>query len=236
MSDLIRTTIDTMLMDLNVCLPAKVVKYNAATQMADVLPMLLVEFLDGTILPMPVIPSVPVVHPKANQGSTYIHVPITVGDNVILIFSQRSLDNWKTQGGPSNPSDPRKHHLTDAFAIPGGSALPESFKPKDPTAVEIANIAGFFQVKPSGIINIGAAAPTDSAALASRVESRLSTLETGLNTLITSVQALATAYTAHTHPANIPPVTFPPVPPGVPPTPFIPSPAVVASTLVKVAT
>lgn len=138
-SDVIRTIIDQELMDLNVCLPGKVTKFNSATQYADVQIQLLQKNVDGSLVKYPVIPNVPVKFAKANGGKAFIYLPVKVGDDVILVFSQRSLDNWKTQGGMSDPADPRKHHLTDAFALLGGSALPSSFQPSSPDSVEVVN-------------------------------------------------------------------------------------------------
>lgn len=149
-SDVIRSIIDTVLLDLNVSLPAKVVKYDSATQYADVQIQLLQGFQDGTTDEYAVIPNVPVKHPRANAGAAFIHVPLTIGDDVVLVFSQRSLDNWKSSGGLVDPQDPRKHHITDAYALIGGSAIPDAFTPKNPTAIEIVNGALDFSLFPNG--------------------------------------------------------------------------------------
>lgn len=138
-SDVIRATIDTVLMDLNVCLPAKIKTYDKDTQYADVEIQLFTAYIDGTLVPLPVIPNVPVKWPRANGGAAFIHMPLVPGDDVILVFSQRSLDNWKTTGGMSDPNDPRKHHITDAYALVGGSALPDAFTPSTTDSIEIVN-------------------------------------------------------------------------------------------------
>ena len=148
--DVIRTIVDSVIMDLNVCLPAKVVSYDSSKQYASVKIQLYQGLGDGTLKEYPVIPNVPVKWPRAAGGKAFIHLPLAAGDDVILVFSQRSLDNWKSQGGMSDPADPRKHHLTDAYALVGGSALPDAFVPKAPDSIELVNGSTNVVVHPDG--------------------------------------------------------------------------------------
>lgn len=152
LSDVIKTLVDSMMLDMNVCLPAKIVTYDKATQYADVEIQLLQGLIDGTTLKYPIIPSVPVMHPKA--GKSFIHMPVKEGDDVVLVFSHRSLDNWKSQGGMSDPQDSRKFHITDAFAMLGGSAMPDSFSPATDGAIEIVNGTSAINVFPDGKFQI----------------------------------------------------------------------------------
>lgn len=148
--DTIRTIIDRVMLDVCVCLPGKIVSYDFETQYADVEIQLLQGYSNGNTLPYPVIPNVPVKHPRGLGGTAFIHMPLVAGDDVVLVFSQRSLDNWKTQGGMSDPDDPRKHHITDAYALVGGSALPDAFTPETDDAIEITNGAASLQVFADG--------------------------------------------------------------------------------------
>ena len=106
---------------IRVALPAKVVAYDASIQAVDVQPMIKDRFEneDGDIESetLPVIPRVPVVFPGANGFR--VTFPIAVGDTVLLVFSDRSLDVWLDQGRVVDPNDPRTHSLADAIAIPG---------------------------------------------------------------------------------------------------------------------
>lgn len=139
LADTIRTLVDAMLVDMNIAVPAKVVKYDSETQYADVQVQLQAKYEDGSVINLPVIPNVPVNHPRAFGGKAHIHFPVQIGDDVTLVFSHRSLDNWKTQGGLTDPADRRKFHITDAVALLGGSAIPDAFAVTDPTAIEIVN-------------------------------------------------------------------------------------------------
>lgn len=73
----------------------------------------------------PAIPDVPVLFPQFSGGQ--ITWPIAAGDPCLLVFGDRSLDEWQRAGGARSvdPTDPRTHDLTDAVAIPlgmGGAA------------------------------------------------------------------------------------------------------------------
>lgn len=153
-AETVQTRIDEALMEVNVSMPGKIVKYDKKTQFADVQPQLKFSTEDGTVLPFPIIPNVPVKHPRANGGKIFIHLPLKPGDDVQLVFSQRSLDNWKTQGGMSDPADRRKHHITDAVAYVGGSAEPDAFTPKTDNAIEIVNDKSRLNVFPDGTYNL----------------------------------------------------------------------------------
>ena len=150
LSDVIRSTIDSMMLDMYFCLPAKIVSYDASTQYADVQIQLYGARIDGSLTKYPVIPKVPVKHPRAAGGQAFIHMPLAPGDDVLLVFSQRSLDNWKSEGGIADPADIRKSHITDAFALIGGSAIPDAFKVGDPSAIEVSNGESKMQLLPSG--------------------------------------------------------------------------------------
>lgn len=64
----------------------------------------------------PVIPDVPLLFPKG------ISWPVEVGDGCLLVFGDRSLEEWQSAGGRKavSPSANRAHDLTDAVAIPVG--------------------------------------------------------------------------------------------------------------------
>ena len=139
LDDTIQTLIEANLVNLNVCLPAKIVSYDKDTQSATVQIQLLQKYEDGAIEPRAPIPNVPVIHPRANAGAAFVHMPLKKGDDVTLVFSQRSLDNWKGAGGMQDPADRRKFHITDAFALIGGSAFPDAFTPSTDDCIEIVN-------------------------------------------------------------------------------------------------
>ncbi len=91
--------------------------YDAATRRAQVLPALRTILTDQTRESKPIILDVPVLHPQA--GGYILHTPITAGDTVMLVFSQRGLTEFKESLAESDPDPFGMMSLKDAVAIPG---------------------------------------------------------------------------------------------------------------------
>lgn len=138
LEEAIRSVIERRLVDVHTTLPGKIVSYDKATQKATIQIQLKKRYVDGTLVSIKPLPAVPISWPRANGGKSFLHMNLLPGDDVVLHFCERSLDNWKTQGGMTDPDDTRKFNLSDAFATPGGSAFPDAFVPSS-EAVELAN-------------------------------------------------------------------------------------------------
>lgn len=52
-------------------------------------------------------------------GGSFINLPIQVGDNCIVLFCDRDIDEWLVSGGVQPPNSRRVHDITDAVAIVG---------------------------------------------------------------------------------------------------------------------
>ena len=118
MAKVIQSAIDARLMSLHTCLPAIVTAYDSETQRATVQPEIRRKYITDEVVDLPPIQDVPVVWPRG--GGAVLHFPLAVGDQVMLVFSERSIDEWKESGGQVLPEEFRKFDLSDAFAIPGG--------------------------------------------------------------------------------------------------------------------
>lgn len=102
--------------------PGRVESYDAATQTANVLPLLNfpVPQGDGTVTweECPVVPSVPVVFPRS--AGWFIAHRLDPGDTVLLIPLEGSAGAWRAgDGAPQDPDDLRRHHLANCVAVPG---------------------------------------------------------------------------------------------------------------------
>lgn len=106
-------------------IPARVVRFDASTQQADVLPLIKDFWRDETgalvVGSVPVVTCVPVQFLTAG-GFTFT-VPIQAGDSGTtgsLIFSERSLDAWLAGTGQEvDPGFYTRFNLTDAVFMPG---------------------------------------------------------------------------------------------------------------------
>lgn len=102
-------------------IPAIVDSYNSSTKRANVVPALNRVYTDGSIKSLPVVIDVPVVFPSG--GGFTVTMPITKGDSVLLVFSQRGLTNFKKTFAQATPDDDSLLSLKDAVAISGFGAL-----------------------------------------------------------------------------------------------------------------
>lgn len=127
--------------------PATIVSFDAGTCVASVKPTMTYYKSDGTTLDYPVIIGVPVFMPKA--GSSQITYPVKAGDSCLLVFAERSIDEWMGKGNSDN-HDPRRYDLTDAFCFVG--MCPAQSISAD--NVEVINGGTKISLTPSNTINV----------------------------------------------------------------------------------
>ena len=121
LQDLLARFRSSLVADLHTALPGKIVRYDASTQKADVQLLIKERYADESgatqARELPVIPAVPVQFPGA--GGYRITFPVANNDTGLVVFSEASLDKWLVSGGTVDPSDDRRHDLTDAVFLPG---------------------------------------------------------------------------------------------------------------------
>lgn len=61
----------------------------------------------------------------------FITFPISVGDDCVLLFSDREIESWFINGDAQPVNYQRMHDLTDAFAIFGIRSIPKMIKLTD---------------------------------------------------------------------------------------------------------
>lgn len=175
---------------LFVALPGIVQSFDEATQFAAVQPAITREredeFGDVTATPEPVLHSVPVIFPG---GWTF---RINPGDSVLLIFTSRSMLEWRARGGVATTRDARAGHLHDAIAIPGLRAQPD--------ARPASAFAGDAHVLTSTDVRLGSSDAAQPVVRGEAYRSAEDTLLTALGVFATAIGALnpATASAAAT--------------------------------------
>lgn len=65
------------------------------------------------------------IRAKICYCSPFITFPISVGDDCVLLFSDREIESWFINGDAQPVNHQRMHDLTDAFAIFGIRSLPK---------------------------------------------------------------------------------------------------------------
>ena len=102
------------------CLPCIVQSYNAVKNTVECQPAIRERVVqeDGSIrfINYPLLINVPVVFPCV--GSIGLKFPIKKNDEVLVVFSDLSIDNFWLYGSIQNPIELRRHDLSDGIAIP----------------------------------------------------------------------------------------------------------------------
>lgn len=144
--------INHRLMDVHTALPARVERYDPAKQEADVQPLIRRRYRDDTEEALPMVTGVPVVWPRTEKA--IISLPLAKGDTVLVLFSERSLDEWVASGGQTTPADNRRHALTDGIAVPGLYPTTGG-SDADADDVLIKHEEGEIRVQPGGLLALG---------------------------------------------------------------------------------
>jgi hypothetical protein len=199
LAELISEALEIRLGDLHTCLPGRIESYDASKQEADVKPLIkrLLATAEGEELleELPIIPDVPVQMPRG--GGFFASFPLQQGDHVLLIFSERSIDNFQAGDGiDSDPDDFRMHSLADAVAIPGWyperKALPETHAENLVLGKEGGAV---IHIKPDEI-DLYEENAADFVALAAAVKAEIKAVRDTLNSHITN-------YNTHIHPIAV---------------------------------
>lgn len=148
----ITNLVNTILGGVHTAIPATVKSYNDKKLLVDVQPSINSRFEDGTVLAQPTIYSVPVVFPRTKTAA--ITFPIEKGDSVLLVFSEKSLDEWIDKG-KGTPEDPRRFDLSDAFAIPGVFKIGDGKQPKNKDCLEIQYKHQSVSIDKQGNVEVG---------------------------------------------------------------------------------
>lgn len=117
LTDAVRAAVLYQLNIVHTSFPGIIIDYDYTLQKATVQPALNKSYSDGVVSPMPILTNVPVIFPRS--GGASLTFPVNTGDTVLVVCSERSLDNWLNSGGQVTPADPRKFDLSDGVAIPG---------------------------------------------------------------------------------------------------------------------
>lgn len=143
--------------NLHTCLPGIVKKYDSATRKADILPAIKKKYYDGEELQLPIITDVPVAYPTAVDVGMQFN--LSVGDNVLIIFSERSIGAWLYSDGSEDvfADSSRKFDLSDAIAIPGLMPFPTTSYAQEGELV-LKNKTSIMKLKSDGKIAIGSGA------------------------------------------------------------------------------
>jgi hypothetical protein len=129
LSSLIKQGFKEGVKNLHTSIPGIIQSFDPVRQLANVQPAIRRIFIsresEESILtpsPLPLLINVPVIFPRG--GGFSLTFPVKSGDECLLVFCERSIDNWHQYGGVKDPIARRFHDLSDATAFVGLSSMP----------------------------------------------------------------------------------------------------------------
>lgn len=185
-TDIFRNSVWSVLNTIHTAMPGIVEAYDPATNKATIQPALNKAYETGPV-PMPIMENVPVMFQSGSNFS--INFPINVGDYVLLVFCERSIDLWKSVGGQVTPDDPRKFHLSDAVAIPGLMPFTGDFSKNNGTDFIISFAGSTIRIKSDGSVVIETASTVAIGTQTNELLKIISDLLSSLSNSVTTVEA-----------------------------------------------
>ena len=134
-----RTIFRELLTGISTSMPGVVTSFDGRNRVS-VQPAIQI-LVEDELQTLPVIEDVPVLYPGG--GGFKITWPISEGDECLLVFAQRDISNWKTQGDVVAPYSSRRFDKADAIAIvglesfSGAASVGTSFQITGPSGGEI---------------------------------------------------------------------------------------------------
>ena len=113
--------------------------------------------INGTLqwAQVPILPDVPFF--IYSGGNYCLTLPISVGDDCLVIFGDNCIDAWWQSGGVQNQVERRRHDLSDGFAIVGFKSQPQTIKNYSASSAQLRNANGsaYIEIAGSSINIIG---------------------------------------------------------------------------------
>lgn len=141
--------------NLRVSMPGIIQSFDPVTQTVSVKPAIREKIknldLSETSADFPVIPDVPIVLPRA--GGFVLTLPVSPGDECLIVFADMCIDAWWASGGIQNQLEKRRHDLSDAFAILGTWSQPKVINNYSTNSIQLRNKIGnsYIEIKDSEI-------------------------------------------------------------------------------------
>lgn len=158
-TEIYRKLLDQFSSDLRVASPGIIQSFDAGTQTVTVQLTIREKInINGNLewTDIPLLVDVPIFMPRA--GGYLLTMPVSPGDECLVIFGDMCIDAWWQNGGVQNQIDKRRHDLSDGFALVGVWSQPRKVTGYSPNSTQLRNEAGNAVVEVSGTtININTA-------------------------------------------------------------------------------
>lgn len=148
-----------LMCDLRVAMPGIIQAFDPVKQTVDVQPAIM-EMISlnvvTTAVPIAKLSQVPIMLPRA--GNVVLTLPITAGDECLLLSADMCIDAWWKSGGVQKQKRKRRHDLSDCFAILAPWSQPKAISSYATSTAQLRSLDGtvLVEVDPTGTVNITA--------------------------------------------------------------------------------
>lgn len=139
------------------CNIGEIISFDASTQTASV--QLLIKRVqsenpDGTqeLTNLPVLPECPVIN--LFGGNAKITLPVKAGDQCLVFFADRQIDNWYVTGQSAAPDIDRYHDISDGIVLVGLNALPNVISDYLENGIRLENLASKVDILENSIESV----------------------------------------------------------------------------------
>ena len=132
----IKAGVGAALIDTMVSMPGIIKSFDPTTQTVSA-DIAIMRIVDGQNVKYTLVVDIPIILPSV-QGF-HITMPIKKNDECLIVFADRCIDNWFTNGGVQSQLEHRVHHISDGFAIIGVNSTPGLITSYDPENMVIRN-------------------------------------------------------------------------------------------------
>lgn len=151
----LRLALDNKQSQIWTAIPAIVNSVNLSSQTVSAQPVIQAQTINEsgeiTNTTLPLLVDVPICWPKA--GGFALTLPVSVGDEVLVVFASRCIDSWWQSGGIGVQAEVRMHDLSDGFAILAPTSQPKVLNNVQSDGIELRNYSRstYIKLKDDGI-------------------------------------------------------------------------------------
>ena len=144
--------------DIQTAMPAIIQSFDPLTQTCTAQPCLqmLVTNPDNSKqwITIKIVVDILVIFPAG--GGFTLTFPVKQGDECLLIFSSRCIDNWWVTGKISQQAELRMHDISDGFAILGARSIPRMLPNVSTTSVQLRSddSLAYVEIAAGNVVNV----------------------------------------------------------------------------------
>lgn len=177
-----------LLASLNCVKIGKITSFDRAKKTASIQILFKRVLPSGSVESLPLLVDCPVLTPQGGGGA--LQFPIAAGDQCLVLFSDRRIDEWFQNGAEAAPADGRLHDLSDGIALVGVNSLASSLATYPTDRVVLSYQGSRFEITATGWNFIGTGGAEIDLSTVVTIRNSITTLNTLIGAFLTALEGL----------------------------------------------